>query len=332
MFLTWLTHRRLNWVLLVAFFLARTQGTELCRHLVLRRANRKKSLRMQKLKTAKIQKKEKKKGDQKYQNPKKILNEIISLQLYFWPADGANMLDTSLSFFNPKVETVDAITVWSISCNPLLQYIINGFVVHGDPTGYVSACFQCRLGHTVAHLHSTAIQLSSHIHPPLEVCALLTVRCVIFRVVSMRGRNVQISSFGPQHIRQDYPQAARRLSRLFVRFSCHSSSGWQRHCPSDPSSFSRLFSSITSDQTTCQSERNCTVFSNIKLIQRRIWEILDHFFFVLKEVLWGNFPVNCVLDCAWNENLNYHKHQQSKTTLIISWDILLCLHPNKEWS
>ena len=37
-----------------------------------------------------------------------------------------------------------------------------------------------------------------------------------FRVVSMRCRNLQISSFGPQHIRQDYPQAARSLSpRLF---------------------------------------------------------------------------------------------------------------------
>lgn len=101
-----------------------------------------------------------------------------------------------------------------------------------------------------------------------------------FRVVSMRGRNVQISSLAPQHIRQDYPQAARRLSRLFVRFSCHSSSGWQRHCTSDPSSFSRLFSSITSDQTTRQTERNSALFSNIKWIQRRIWEILDHFLYL----------------------------------------------------
>lgn len=29
-----------------------------------------------------------------------------------------------------------------------------------------------------------------------------------FRVISMRCRNVQISSFSPQHIRSDYPQAA----------------------------------------------------------------------------------------------------------------------------
>lgn len=171
----------------------------------------------------------------------------------------------------------------------MLTNVLDFYSPH-SPTGYVSACFQCRLGHTVAHLHSTAVQLSSHIHPPLEVCVLLTVRCVIFRVVSMRGRNVQISSFGPQHIRQDYPQAARRLSRLFVRFSCHSWSGWQRHCTSDPSSFSRLFSSITSDQKTCQSERSCTLFSNIKWIQRRIWEIMI--------ILLGNYAVNYVSDCV----------------------------------
>lgn len=33
-----------------------------------------------------------------------------------------------------------------------------------------------------------------------------------FRVILMLYRNLLISSFGPQHIRQDYPQAARRLS------------------------------------------------------------------------------------------------------------------------
>lgn len=60
---------------------------------------------------------------------------------------------------------------------------------------------------------------------PESVCCSQSVRCVIFRVVSTPWPNLQISSFAPQHIRQDYPQALRRLSALLVRLSCHSSSG-----------------------------------------------------------------------------------------------------------
>ena len=41
----------------------------------------------------------------------------------------------------------------------------------------------------------------------LSVCSLCH-----FRVISLRCRNVQISSFAPQHIRQDYPQAVSGLS------------------------------------------------------------------------------------------------------------------------
>lgn len=62
---------------------------------------------------------------------------------------------------------------------------------------------------------SSHIHLSRHIHPPPKVCVCLSDAyspLCHFRVVSMRCRNLQISSFGPQHIRQDYPQAACSLS------------------------------------------------------------------------------------------------------------------------
>lgn len=62
----------------------------------------------------------------------------------------------------------------------------------------------------IQHIH-----LSSHIYPSttpgLCLSAAYSPLCH-FRVISMRRRNVQISSFGPQLIRQDYPQAACSLS------------------------------------------------------------------------------------------------------------------------
>lgn len=76
---------------------------------------------------------------------------------------------------------------------------------HVSHTSRVMQCFIC-----IHHIH-----LSSHIHPLPEVSVCLSAAyspLCHFRVVSMRCRNLQISSFGPQHIRQDYPQAAYGLS------------------------------------------------------------------------------------------------------------------------
>lgn len=59
----------------------------------------------------------------------------------------------------------------------------------------------------------TSAVTSIHCPWSLSVClsAAYSPLCH-FRVVWMRCRNLQISSFGPRHIRQDYPQAACGLS------------------------------------------------------------------------------------------------------------------------
>lgn len=90
---------------------------------------------------------------------------------------------------------------------------------------------------------------NQHIHPPLvpSVCMSAAAYSPLcrFRVISMRCRNVQISSFGVQHIRQDYPQAgwARLLAGSFLLPRLI---GLTRALHIWPRNFSRLFLTITS--------------------------------------------------------------------------------------
>lgn len=154
-----------------------------------------------------------------------------------------------------------------------LRSINDIFRVLFPPTGRASAWWTGSNSASVClHTHSPQQYTGGQ---PESVCCSQSVRCVIFRVVSTPWPNLQISSFAPQHIRQDYPQALRRLSALLVRLSCHSSSGWQRHCRSDPGSFPKLFSSITANQTKCHSGRKCTLHSaqNITGGRWEWWEI-----------------------------------------------------------
>lgn len=96
---------------------------------------------------------------------------------------------------------ISLFTWWNLS---ITSIIVWGFLL-------CHICFWLR--HALLHQHSAHSPQQSHLATTRGLClsAAYSPLCH-FRVTSMWCRNLQISSFGPQHIRQDYPQAACSLS------------------------------------------------------------------------------------------------------------------------
>lgn len=175
----------------------------------------------------------------------------------------------SLSSFNPEDATVDSITVLYYIQQKYIQqchtrqmrcFIINDLLFVPDEKYTINACFSicfpCWLGHAVLHLHSTHSPQQSH---PFTAWGLCLSVCCLQSIVSFQGRFSAMQKFANQLFWSSAYQTGLSSSSvrpvsLFVRFFCHNSSGWQKHCTSDPSSFSRLFFSITTNKTGCQSE------------------------------------------------------------------------------
>lgn len=111
----------------------------------------------------------------------------------------------------------------------------------------LSICFPCWLGHAALHLHSTNSPQQSHPFSARGLC--LSVSC-LQSIVSFQGRFNAMQKFANQLFRSlayqtGLSSSSVRPVSLFVRFFCHSSSGWQKHSTSDPSSFSSLSFCIT---------------------------------------------------------------------------------------
>lgn len=114
----------------------------------------------------------------------------------------------------------------------------------------------------VLHLHSTVTSAVTCIQSLRSVSV-----CCLQSIVSFQGHFNAIQKFANQLFCSSAYQTGLSSSSvrpvsLFVRFFCHSSLGWQKHCISDPSSFYRLFFGITTGKTHCPSE-DLLLFSNI---------------------------------------------------------------------
>lgn len=185
----------------------------------------------------------------------------------------------SLSSFDLKDATADVITALYGICQhghvtQMWYLIINGLLLaHDEKSPSLSAfvwvfllfacfsiCFPRWLGHALQYCSFICIQhihLSSHNHLPPEVSVCLSAAyspLCHFRVVSMRCRNLQISSFGPQHIRQDYPEAACGLSPCLSASSATAHQADRSAAHLTPAAFPGFHFSITSSKTGCQSE------------------------------------------------------------------------------
>lgn len=117
---------------------------------------------------------------------------------------------------------------------------------------------------------SSHIHLSRHIHPPPKVCVCLSDAyspLCHFRVVSMRCRNLQISSFGPQHIRQDYPQAACSLSPCLSASSATAHQADRGAVHLTPAAF-QGFSSLSHPTKQAVNQTACLLLSRIQSGQR----------------------------------------------------------------
>ena len=106
-------------------------------------------------------------------------------------------------------------------------------------------------------------------HKPLVSRLCLHVCCCLQSIVSFQGHFNVMQKFANQPFWSPAHQTGLSSSKMrpmspLVRFSCHGSSGWQKRCTSDPSSFSRLFLTITSTKKVCQSENVCSVFTKKK--------------------------------------------------------------------
>lgn len=122
-------------------------------------------------------------------------------------------------------------------------------------------------------------------HPSTAQGLCLPLWC-LQSIVSFQGHFNAVQKFANQLFWSSAYQTGLSSSSvqpvsLFVRFFCHSSSGWQRSCTSDPSSFSRLFFIITSKKTGCQSERLSAVVqdsirSEVERETQYICDILRH--------------------------------------------------------
>ena len=105
-------------------------------------------------------------------------------------------------------------------------------------------------------LYSTHSPQQSH---PLTSRRLCVSVCCLLSIVSVQGHFNAMGKFANQLFWSSAHQAGLSSSRarpvpLFVRFFWHGSSGWQRHCASDPSSFSGPLLSMTSNSKRCQSD------------------------------------------------------------------------------
>lgn len=145
---------------------------------------------------------------------------------------------------------------WLKVCLSCYSLFVCPYVSH---TGWVTQCF--------IHFH-----LSSHIHSPPR--GLLSV-CCLQSIVSFQGRFNAMQKFANQLFwstayQTGLSSSSVRPVSLFVRFFCHSSSGWQERCTSDPSSFSWLFSSIITHKTHV-NQATCLLLSSIWWSQR--WQV-----------------------------------------------------------
>lgn len=129
---------------------------------------------------------------------------------------------------------------------------------------YISICFPRYLAHAVLHLHSTHSPQQSHPSTTRGLClsAAYSPLCH-FRVVSMRCRNVQISSFGPQRIRQDYPQAACGLSPCLSVSSATAHQADRSTAHLTPAAFPG-FSSVLHLTKQAVNQKACLLLSNVK--------------------------------------------------------------------
>lgn len=100
------------------------------------------------------------------------------------------------------ISLVNSLSTWF---NLSVTSIIVGFFL------LFHICFW--LCHALLHQHSAHSPQQSHLATTrgLWLSAAYSPLCH-FRVISMWCRNLRFSSFGPQHIRQDYPQASCSLS------------------------------------------------------------------------------------------------------------------------